>query len=182
MGKSRTVIAAATIAAVASLEILEGCARDVAPPDAVLARLPAERFANPQIAEVTTQVSGGTIMDRTTLDRLRDRIAAEIGRRPGVTVETADRTSVPGSMNVKVLFTRYGNGNAFAGAVAGEFLGQMHIDAEILFVDTKSGDIVGNYLVSKNSSASSLGANITPADEVEIGFAKSVAALLDRKN
>jgi hypothetical protein len=81
---------------------------------------------------------------------------------------------------LKIVFTQYDDGNAFARfMLAG--LGQIHIDGDVIFIDASSGQQLGAYKISKDFSFGGIYGGVTRIEDVEKGFAKSVAAILDNQ-
>src|SRR5215469_12936228 len=82
-------------------------------------------------------------------DRVLEEIKAEItAKHPDIWVG-ANAPAAPGTANLKVVFTRYDDGDAFARfMLAG--LGQIHIDGDVIFTDASTGQQLGVYKVSKD--------------------------------
>jgi hypothetical protein len=80
----------------------------------------------------------------------------------------------------KIVFTQYDDGNAFARfMLAG--LGQIHIDGTVVFTDATTGREIGKYKVSKDFAFGGIYGVATHIEDVEKGFARSVAAILDNQ-
>jgi hypothetical protein len=79
---------------------------------------------------------------------------------------------------VKIVFTQYDDGNAFARFML-MGLGQIHIDGTVTFSDAASGQQIARYNVSKDFAFGGLYGGVTRIEDVEKGFARSVAAILD---
>ena len=60
-------------------------------------------------------------------------------------------------------------------------LGQIHIDGDVIFTDASTGQQVGAYKVSKDFSFGGLYGGVTRIEDVEEGFARSVAAILENQ-
>lgn len=92
-------------------------------------------------------------------------------------ITKASDVSPSNTLHVTVQLTRYDKGSAKARALhAG--LGQIHIEATVLIKDQKSGEMLGEYEVSKTFAWGGVYGASTFVDDVEAGFAKGVASLL----
>jgi hypothetical protein len=81
---------------------------------------------------------------------------------------------------IKIIFTQYDKGNAVARfLLAG--LGQIHMDADVIFIDGATGAQLGRYQVSKQFAFGGIYGGSTSIEDVEVGFAKSVAEILKTK-
>ena len=77
---------------------------------------------------------------------------------------------------MKIHFTRFDRGNALArGILIG--LGQIHIEGTVYIVDP-SDQPVGQYSVSKDFALGGVVGATTSVEDVEQGFAKSVAEIV----
>lgn len=116
-------------------------------------------------------------MTRAEMDRIVQRVNAEISaQNPNAIIQTnaADASS---AAKVKIIFTQYDEGNAAARFVLAG-LGQIRIDADVIFVDGSNGQKIGQYQVSKQFALGGLVGGTTRIEDVEKGFAKSVAEIL----
>jgi hypothetical protein len=77
----------------------------------------------------------------------------------------------------KLTFTRYDKGNAFARAML-IGLGQIHIDADLLFIDKATGKELESLKISKTFAMGGLYGATTDIHSVEDGFTASVAAAI----
>ena len=94
---------------------------------------------------------------------------------PGVLVDASGATA--DKMNVHI--TRFDRGNAFARAML-IGMGQIHIEGTVDVVDG-SGKAVAEYNVSKDFAIGGVIGGATSVEDVEDGFAKSVAAIVNPK-
>ena|SRR6266480_7969501 len=78
-------------------------------------------------------------------------------------------------MNVKLVFTKYDNGNAFARFMLAGF-GQIRISANVLLIEPTNNQTVGEFEVSKDFSFGGVYGGTTRVEDVEDGFARSVAS------
>jgi hypothetical protein len=115
-------------------------------------------------------------MTKEALDRIAHRVEAELA------AAYPDRITPPGDpppadeVNVKMVFTGYDKGNAFTRfMLAG--LGQIKIGANVLLIDPTSNRTVSEFEVSKDFAFDGLYGGTTRIEDVEDGFARSVAAI-----
>jgi hypothetical protein len=81
---------------------------------------------------------------------------------------------------VKVVITKYDPGNAVARfMLAG--LGQIRIEGDVVFSDAATGQQLAKYQVSKDFSFGGVYGGSTTIEDVEKGFAASVADILAKK-
>jgi len=157
------------VAAVAALA-LSACAGDVAKPDLVIQDVPASEKAALRITDVTAEVAPGVDMKPEEVARLIARVKGELAARAAV-------GAAPQTARVKLLLTKYERGDAFARfMIAGA--GQIVIEADVAFLDDATGQQIGVYKISKDFSFGGIYGASTSVEDVEGGFAKSVAALL----
>jgi hypothetical protein len=123
----------------------------------------------------------GVIMTQYDFDRITSRVKAEIARAvPGVLVESttiADPSQQGQHIKIKMLFTRYDAGSAFARLMLAG-LGQIRVDADVIFLDGATGEAIAKYQVSKDFSFGGIYGASTRIEDVEVGFAKSVAEII----
>jgi uncharacterized protein DUF4410 len=109
-------------------------------------------------------------------------VKAEISaKHPGIWVAStppADPRGGANVANVKIVFTQYDDGNAFARFML-MGLGQIHIDGNVIFTDAASGRQIAEYKISKDFAFGGIYGGTTRIEDVEKGFARSVAAILD---
>ena len=164
--------------ATALLVSLSACAGSVAAPDAVVTALPATTKASLRLGAISGEAGPGVAITNEARDRVLDEVKAEISaKHPDIWVGP-NAPAAPGTVNLKIIFTQYDDGNAFARfMLAG--LGQIHIDGDVIFSDASSGQQLGAYKISKDFSFGGIYGGVTRIEDVEKGFAKSVAAILD---
>jgi hypothetical protein len=84
------------------------------------------------------------------------------------------------TMQLKIVVTRYDEGNAFARfMLAGP--GQIRIEGDVLLLDSETTQEIAAYKVSKDFSFGSLYGGSTNVHDVEKGFARSVAEVVKRR-
>ena len=156
------------------------CADSVTAPTVVQAIAP-EKKSGARVSDVTVEAMPGVIMTQSDLDRITSRVKAEIARAvPGALPEFATTAAPPRdgpNIKLKLVITRYDSGNTFARfMLAG--LGQIHIDGDVIFLDGDTGEAIAKYQVSKDFSFGGIYGGVTRIEDVEVGFAKSVAEIL----
>jgi len=110
-------------------------------------------------------------MSPDDLQRVAARVKGELAARKLAAAGT------PQSASVKLLFTKYDRGDAAARFfIAGA--GQIVIEAEVSFVNDATGQQIGKYKVGKDFSFGGIYGVSTSVEDVEGGFAKSVAVIL----
>jgi hypothetical protein len=162
------------------LFLLAACATSIAPPT-VVQGLSNEQKASLRLTDVTSEAAPGVAITPDNLARVTARVKAEIqDRLPGVFL--AINPTAPGqAMRIKLVFTRYDEGNAFARfMLAG--LGQIHLDADVTLLDSVSGAVIAQYQIAKTFAFGGVYGGTTNMSEVEKGFAKSVADAIRPKN
>jgi hypothetical protein len=159
---------------------LAACAGDVVKPDVVVQSLSADQLARPHVTQVVSEAGKGVAMTPAELDKMSAMVLAQIKAGDGSAVVDPNTQTTPPSMKIKMVFTQYDGGSAFARAML-IGLGQIHIDADVLFIDSATGSTVGNYKVSKDFSLGGIGGAFTSIDDVQVGFAKSVAAIIVKR-
>ena len=173
----------ASVVVVLLAVMVSACAESVTAPTVVQAIAP-ETKAGVRVADVTAEATPGVPMTRYDFDRITARVKAEIaGTVPGALVEGGPAAGPPragSTIKINLVFTRYDGGNAFARfLLAG--LGQIHVEADVIFLDAGSGEAVAKYQIAKDFSFGGIYGATTRIEDVEIGFAKSVAEILRDK-
>jgi Domain of unknown function (DUF4410) len=163
----------------AALGLLSACAESAATPDTVAALNPATK-ASLKIATITDEAGPGVALASFDLDRIRERIKADItAAHPGILASPKDPPAND-TANMKIIITRYDSGSAFARfMIAG--LGQIHIDGDVIFTNASTGRPIGEYKVSKDFAFGGVYGATTKIEDVEKGFAKSVAEIFETK-
>jgi hypothetical protein len=163
------------LGALSVLAGLSACAGDVARPEAVTA-IAAEQRANLQIADVSAEAAPGVAMTRLDMDRITERIKAEVVAERS---KSGADAGTPRNVNLKLIYTQYDEGSRFARFML-IGLGQIHIDADLTVLDATTGESLGQYTVSKDFAFGGLYGAATSIEDVEKGFARSVAELFKR--
>jgi len=154
---------------------LAGCAGSVSEPTAVIP-LPAEQQASLHVSDITADAVSGVEMSDSDFGLICQKVRAYIQQEsPSVLADPAGGPAE--KMNIH--FTRFDRGNALArGLLIG--LGQIHIEATVTLTDT-AGKAVGQYYVSKDFALGGIAGATTTVEDVEEGFAKSVAEIVKAK-
>jgi hypothetical protein len=158
---------ASTLAVLAAL-LLSACAGSVTAPVAIQAIAP-DKISGGRISGITAEAMPGLEMTRYDLDRIVSDVKSEIAQAvPGALVESANSAGPARggpALKIKLLFTRYDAGNAFARfMMAG--LGQIRIDADVIFLDGNTGDAIAKYQVSKDFSFGGIYGGTTRIEDV----------------
>ncbi|ABS64149.1 hypothetical protein Plav_2540 [Parvibaculum lavamentivorans DS-1] len=155
--------------------ILAGCADSVSKPVPVLALAP-EQKSSLKIAEVTAEAASGVQITQYDLDRIAGKLMGELA------LQAADMMAAEGEtapVTMKVVFTEYDEGNAFARAMLAG-LGQIEIEADVFLIDT-AGKTFAQYEVSKTFAFGGVYGASTSIEDVEVGFIRSVVEIVKEK-
>ncbi len=157
--------------------LLAACAGDVATPVAVKA-LDIGPKAELRLTDVTAEVKTGVVMTPGDIARIVEQVRAEIsGKYPNA---FAAPTGGNAKARLKMVFTTYDEGNAFARfMLAG--LGQIKVEADVLVLAEDSDQVLGQYKVAKQFAFGGIYGGTTTITDVEKGFARSVAEVLNDK-
>jgi hypothetical protein len=118
-------------------------------------------------------------MSPDDIHRVIDQVIEEIrAQRPEIFASVTPLGTRDAKL--RLMFTTYQHGNATARLVMGT--GQIRIKAEVTIVDAASGGSLGTYFVSKESYLGGLVGAATSTDDVERGFARSVAEIFSGKS
>jgi len=155
---------------------LAGCAGTVNPP--ALTSAPTTKFdpANATIGRVSAQAASGVAMTPEELSRISGLVQAELASRYPDRLIAAGGPRRPGGVNIKLVFTQYDKGDAFARAMLAG-LGQIHINAKVLLIDVTTGRTVASFEASKTFAWGGLYGGATRIQDVEVGFVRSVAEI-----
>jgi len=162
-----TIARLLSIAALSAL--LSACAGSVSAPTAI-APLSPEQKASLHVSDISADAANGVAMSDGDFGIICQKVRSYIAiQSPGVLAEGA-----ASPLKMKIHFTRFDRGNAFARAML-IGLGQIVIEATVSFEDAQ-GATVAQYKVSKDFAIGGVAGATTSVDDVEEGFAKSVAA------
>jgi len=150
---------------------LAGCAGSISAPTAVQP-LSADQKASLHVSTITADAASGVEMSDGDFGLITQQIRNYIqNEAPGVLADNG--------LKMQVHFTRFDRGNAFARFML-IGLGQIRIDADVLLQDA-TGATVAKYKVSKDFALGGVAGGMTTVEDVEEGFAKSVAEVVKTK-
>ncbi len=158
---------------------LAGCAGTVNPPTQTSVSTTKFDPSNAAIGQVSAVATPGVTMTPEELSRIAQAVQADLASA------YPDRLMTPGGprrssgVNVKLVFTRYDKGDAFARAMLAG-LGQIHIESNVLLIDAATGRTVGTYAASKTFAWGGIYGGPTRVEDVEAGFARSVAGIFKK--
>jgi hypothetical protein len=165
-------------ALLASVVALSGCANSVSKPVSVQELSPSQKLAV-KVIEVTGEAQNGVVMASDEVDRIVARVKSELASlsSQGIVVASADQMP---TTKIRLIITQYDKGSSVARFfLAG--LGQIHIDGDVIFTDAATDAPLARYQVSKQFAFGGIYGAATGIDDVEVGFAKSVAEILKTK-
>jgi hypothetical protein len=161
------------LCAIALAAMLAGCAGSVSVPTAIQP-LSTDKKAALHLSDVSADAATGVLMSDGDFGIVCQKVRSYIQvQSPGVLV---DQSGVATALKMKIHFTRFDRGSAFARAML-IGLGQIVIEANVTLEDA-SGTTVAQYKVSKDFALGGIAGATTSVDDVEDGFAKSVAAVV----
>ena len=164
-----TIVRLLSIAALSAL--LSACAGSVSAPTAI-APLSPDQKANLHVSDISADAQSGVAMSDGDFGIICQKVRSYITiQSPSV---LAEGTAAP--LKMKIHFTRFDRGNAFARAML-IGLGQIVIEATVSLQDAQ-GTTVAQYKVSKDFAIGGVVGATTSVDDVEEGFAKSVATVV----
>jgi|SRR6516165_2772289 len=156
--------------------VLAGCAGSVASPTLVGPSNPGFDPAASRIGAVSAEAGPGVVMTKEDLDRIAHRVEAELTAAFPDSMTAPGVPPPPGEVDAKMVFTEYDKGNAFARfMLAG--LGQIRIGANVFLIEPASNRTVSEFEVSKDFAFGGIYGSATRVEDVEDGFARSVAAI-----
>jgi hypothetical protein len=151
--------------------LLAGCAGDASRP---VALQPLEQNAPLRLSDVSADADQGVPMSDGDLGLISQEVRAYVeAESPGIF------GNGPDALTMKIHFTRFDRGDAFARAMMAG-LGQIKIDATVM-LDDAAGKQVAAYNVSKDFAFGGVVGATTTAEDVEEGFAKSVAQIVRQR-
>jgi hypothetical protein len=148
--------------------IVSACATTAPQPD--FTRTVEKDLAPYSSLSVTIEARDGIAVSAADLERIRGAVIEAIARKRPSWAQAGGNG--PLSMNVQL--TRYEPGDAFARLMLAG-LGQIHIDGEVVLVESASGSELGRYTVSKTFAWGGVYGAATSIADVEPAFAESVA-------
>lgn len=130
--------------------------------------------------EVTGEAQNGVYMAPYEIERVVTRVKSELAGLSSQGIVVAGSGDQPPTTKMRIIFTQYDKGSAAARFIL-VGLGQIHIDADVIFIDGATGAQLGRYQVSKQFAFGGIYGGATSIEDVEVGFAKSVAEILKTK-
>jgi hypothetical protein len=138
-----------------------------------------EQKSTIRISDVTSEAGPGVVLASYELERINMQVKSQLAALTPNPIVAAGDPSGADALKMKLVFTRYDRGNAFARAMLAG-LGQIKIDADAFLID-RTGATVAKYKISKVFAFGGLYGASTRAEDVEEGFAKSVAEIFKNK-
>jgi Domain of unknown function (DUF4410) len=154
---------------------LGGCATSVSAP-VVVQPLALSASAPLHISDVSADANPDVNVGDGELGLIAQKVKAYIQSESPAVMADANASGYV----MKIHMTRFDRGNALARAVM-MGLGQIHIEGTIDLHDS-SGTKLAEYKVAKDFSLGGIAGGTTTVEDVEDGFAKSVAEIVKRKS
>lgn len=158
---------------------LAACAGTVNAPTLTSAPPPGFDAARVPIGQVSGEAGLGVAMIPSDVARVTQKVQAALTAEYPTRVIAGRAAAPPGEVNIKLQITEYDKGNAFARAMLAG-LGSMHIHANVMLVDASTAATVATYQVTKDFAWGGLYGGTTSIEDLEDGFAKSVAAIFTK--
>lgn len=153
---------------------LVGCAGATTAPRVVLP-LAYDKAAPVRISEVVLDVKSGIWITNFNRQDILSQIRLELTKRMLMVEPGAAASSTPPQVfSMHVLLTRFDEGNEIA-RLALMGLGQIHIEGTVTLINP-AGQKAGEYAIKKTFAGGGIFGAVTTTEDVENGFAKSVAA------
>jgi len=153
--------------------MLAGCAGSVSAPTAIQP-LSTDQKAALHLSDISADADTGVAMSDGDFGIICQKVRTYIqAQSPGT---FADSASSGSALKLKIHFTRFDRGNAFARAML-IGLGQIVIEATVT-LENGGGTTVAQYKVAKDFAIGGVIGGTTTVDDVEDGFAKSVATVV----
>ena len=128
--------------------------------------------------EIKTEAQEKVVIHEYEMERMVSQIKAKLKERnPTCFKDISKNTDAPSTLVLKIKFTKYEKGNAFARAMLAG-LGQMHIDAEITIEDKKTMQVLAKHEVKKTFAWGGMYGGITRLEDIEPAFAEAVASII----
>jgi hypothetical protein len=161
--------------AVSLTAVLAGCAGSVSAPEPIQALSQEQRGAL-KVSDISADAAGGVEMSDGDFGLICQKVRTYVDvDRPGVMTDAAN----PQALKMHIHFTRFDRGSAFARAML-IGLGQIRIEATVSLDDT-GGREVASYKIAKDFALGGIAGATTSVEDVEEGFAKSVAQVVSEK-
>src|SRR5262245_2355153 len=166
------------VAAVCVAGLVSGCASSPGGINPVAPLKEGSNLTTFSNLALEVQAGSGVTLSATDKERISRLIVDTIKKKePNRFADINAPTAAPSTLRASVNVTRYDKGNSFARfMLAG--LGQMHIDAHVVFSDQATQSTLGQYEVTKTFAWGGIYGAVTRIDDVEEGFANAVAVLI----
>lgn len=158
---------------------LAGCAGTVNPPTQISVSTTKFDPGAAAIGQVSAVAAPGVMMTPEDLSHIAREVQVELASRYPDRLVAAGGSRRSGAVNVKLVITRFDKGDAIARAMLAG-LGQIHIDGNVLLADVSTEKTVATFAVSKTFAWGGLYGATTSIDDVEAGFARSVAEIFKK--
>jgi hypothetical protein len=159
-----------------ALLLLSACAGSVNAPTLQSAPTAAVDVKTVPLGKVTAEAGPGVTMASYELSRITEKVQTELAAEYAGRVVATNAADPPGEVNIKLVFTEYDKGSAFARAMLAG-LGQMHIHANVILTDASTGATLETFEATKDFGWGGLYGGVTSIEDLEDGFAKSVAEI-----
>lgn len=154
---------------------LSGCAGSISKPTALMP-ITSEQAKTIQVAAVQADAAAGVPATRQDFEAISEKVKMYIEQgSPGVMTPAGTSDA----LTMKIHITRFDRGSAFGRAIL-IGLGQIHIDA-VVTLEKADGTLAGKYNVKKTFALGGIVGAVTRIEDVEEGFAKSVAEVVKTK-
>jgi len=132
------------------------------------------------LGTISGDVGPRVAMTQDDVNRIIQQITADIRTpSPSVLVPPSDPAVAPTTL-MRITFTRYDDGDATARfMLAG--LGQIYIEGDVVLIDGRTMQPVADHKIAKDFSFGGIYGGIATIQDVEMGFARSVAEAIKPK-
>ena len=152
--------------------LLAGCGTFASDPT-VLKPLSSAELHSLKLAGINVEVAPGVKMGDADVARVRFEIEAAIrAKRPAVFVNSES------GWVMKLRFTKFGYGNA-ANHDASDYREVARMAAQVAIVDS-NGEVRGQYEVYSEEGLGGLTGGLSPSDDMEEGFVKTIMNIVDK--
>jgi hypothetical protein len=136
----------------------------------------SDSYSPSNFSSITMKVSTADNKIKLTeqeIERIAGKIINEFKKDPLYVNYTFNASSTTETINVECKIMNYDRGNAFARAMLAG-LGSMNIKAEIIVENSKTGELLAEFTVSKTFAWGGVYGAGTNMSDIEEGFAKGV--------
>jgi hypothetical protein len=168
------------IGLLAAISLLAACATDSTAPDVVLQDLTPAQKTSLRVSDVGAAAQDGVTVPQFQLERLVGLVKAEIAKQAARSSVLPSVDGSPQAAKIKIVLTEYDEGSVVARMIL-LGLGQIKLGGDVIFVDGATGQELGRYKIVKQFAFGGIYGATTRMEDVEEGFAKSVAEILREK-